>query len=43
VGTDCKSARSGKRYENIKQNKKNDVEAEPERVEIKILKQLNEK
>lgn len=31
------------RYENLKQNKKNDVEMEPERVETKIIKQLNEK
>ncbi len=31
------------RYENLKQNKKNDVEAEPERVETQIIKQLNEK
>lgn len=31
------------RYENLKQNKKNDVEAEPERVETQIIKQLNKK
>ena len=30
------------RYDNIKKNKKNDVEAEPERVETQIIKQLNE-